>query len=284
MSNTLLNELSTSFKKIYLQICESGYSILGRTPPTIAPEARIWHFDPSYPPSYRAQAKHRFLKTLEVARAINATSILEVAAGGGFNGICLYENGKRVVLNDMRFLEQEIKQWPNSDKIETKSGNLFDLKPEEMGKFDLVLACEVIEHVAHGEDFVRHLKKFLNPGGKLMITTPNGAYFRSKLPTYSQIRDFSELESKQFQPDADGHLYLYTQEELEKVLRSAGFTQISSNLSVTPWLSGNGGFRFFLPTLKLFAPIYYELDRVFTKHLGTSIARKFCTQMITVAS
>ena len=36
-----------------------------------------------------------------------------------------------------------------------------------------------------------HLRRYLRPGGTLMLTTPNGAYFRSKLPTHSQVEDYA---------------------------------------------------------------------------------------------
>ncbi len=66
---------------------------------------------------------------------------------------------------------------------------------------------EIIEHVAHPLELLGHLKNFLEPGGRLMLTTPNGSYFRNKLPTYSEVQDFSELETRQFMPDVEGHLF-----------------------------------------------------------------------------
>ena len=87
--------------------------------------------------------------------------------------------------------------------------NMFipELDPAKVGRFALVIACEVIEHVAHGDQFARQLMEFVAPGGHLLVTTPNGSHVRSKLPTYSQVTDFSALEALQFKPDADGHLY-----------------------------------------------------------------------------
>ncbi|MGV3719547.1 MAG: methyltransferase domain-containing protein [Actinomycetota bacterium] len=43
--------------------------------------------------------------------------------------------------------------------------------------FDTVLMIEVIEHVEGDEQAVREIRRVLKPGGRLVITTPNGATF-----------------------------------------------------------------------------------------------------------
>jgi len=40
-----------------------------------------------------------------------------------------------------------------------------------------------------------------------IATTPNGAYFRNRLPTVSEIKNPASLEPKQFGPDGDGQLF-----------------------------------------------------------------------------
>jgi len=276
-----LRDLSKSFRKVFLEICSSGYKILGRTPTLTDNNVNPWQFSSGYPPSYSAQGRYRFLQTLSLAQSLQPSSLLEVAAGGAFNAACLYELGRRVVVNDMRLSEEEIQSYATGKYLEIASGNLFELQPESLGDFDLVMACEVLEHVAHGDQLVNHLKKFLLPGGWLLLTTPNGAYFRSKLPTYSQINDFEKLEARQFQPDADGHLYLYTPSELKTLLEEAGLQDITISLTITPWLSGHMGLRF-LPALVFLAPIYYGLDWL-TRQVGERVRVKLCTQMVALA-
>lgn len=276
-----LRDLSKSFRKTFLEICSYGYRILGRTPSMTTNNFSPWQFISGYPPSYSAQGRYRFLKTLSVAQSLQPTSLLEVAAGGAFNAACLYELGRRVVVNDMRLSEEEVKSYTTGQYLEIAPGNLFELQPESLGHFDLVMACEVLEHIAHGDQLVNHLKKFLLPGGCLLLTTPNGAYLRSKLPTYSQITDFEALEDRQFQPDADGHLYLYTPRELKTLLEEAGLQDITVSLTITPWLSGHMGLRL-LPALMFLAPIYYGLDWL-TQKAGERVRVKLCTQMIALA-
>lgn len=277
-----MKNLSTGLRKTFLQVCSEGYSVLGLTPAVNSDNYNPWQYSSGYPPSYFAQGRYRFLKTLQFAQDLNPRNILEVAAGGGFNAACLWKPSRRVVINDLRLEEDEVQIWSTGKFLEMESGNLFDLKPESLGCFDLVIACEVIEHVAHGDQLINHLNNFLAPGGTLLLTTPNGSYFRSKLPTYSQITDFNVLEKEQFKPDSDGHLYLYSPQEIYDLMKSIGFSSISIDLSITPWLSGHMGLRF-LPASELLSPMYYLLENL-TKNLGMKIRSKFCTQMIILAT
>lgn len=41
------------------------------------------------------------------------------------------------------------------------------------GKFDIVLACDVIEHVEQPNIFLKHVQRVLKPGGKLFVSTPD---------------------------------------------------------------------------------------------------------------
>ena len=43
-------------------------------------------------------------------------------------------------------------------------------------RFDLILMSDVIEHVEHPPQAIRNLVEHLNPGGELLITTPNATY------------------------------------------------------------------------------------------------------------
>ncbi len=144
---------------------------------------------------------------------------MEIAAGDAALCACLERFGSDVVANDLRreHLQSSLGNFGNRERIGILPGNAFDLDPAATGEFDLVIACEIIEHVAHATDLLKQLRRFLCPGGRILLTTPNGAYFRNKLPTHSQIKDFKELESKQLKPDADGHLFLITPGETRQL-------------------------------------------------------------------
>ncbi len=72
---------------------------------------------------------------------------------------------------------------------------------EPDGRYDGVLAVEVIEHVADDEAFVAQLRRVVRPGGWAYLTTPNGDYVRN--------------EGEDHNPD---HLRLYGRDDLRDLL------------------------------------------------------------------
>jgi 2-polyprenyl-3-methyl-5-hydroxy-6-metoxy-1,4-benzoquinol methylase len=149
------------------------------------------------------------------------------------------------VANDLRSdeLDRAITQFTSASRIACLGGNVFDLDPRSAGTFDLVIACEVIEHVAHPDELLRTLARFVAPDGAILLTTPNGRYFRNQLPTFAQIGDPTQLEANQFKPDADGHLFLLTPGELAAMAADAGLQVEHILLWGTPFLSGGAGLR-----------------------------------------
>ena len=149
---------------------------------------------------------------------------------------------------------------------------MFDLDPADTGSFDLVIACEIIEHVAHAVEFLSQLRRFLTADGHLLLTTPNGAYFRNRVQTYSQVEDFTVLESEQFKPDANGHLFLITPAEIRQIASQAGLDVQRLLVWGTPFISGESGFRILskiLPT-----QLCYVLERL-SQRLSNPILHKF---------
>jgi 2-polyprenyl-6-hydroxyphenyl methylase/3-demethylubiquinone-9 3-methyltransferase len=202
-----------------------------------------WNFGTGWPPSYAAFGRLRFLQTLELARGSHPARVLELAAGDGALGACLARTGAAVVVNDLREgpLRTALAAFDCREKIDVAAGNIFDLVPARLGQFDLVIACEVIEHVARPIELLRHVRRFLAPRGQILLTTPNGSYFRNRLPTLANAGDPATLESRQFMPDADGHLFLITPDELRVLAREAGLAVSVLELFGSPAITGHCG-------------------------------------------
>lgn len=205
-----------------------------------------WNFGSARLPSYWAYGRLRALFALVEAERLKPKRVLEVAAGDG--ALCAslqHRLGCEVVANDLRadHLQMALKNFSNGEKVKVAAGNVFEMSQEEVGAFDLVVACEIIEHVAHGVDFLRQLAKFLSPTGAILLTTPNGSHFRNKLPSYYEIPDHSVLESQQFKPDADGHLFLIRPEEMHRMAEEAGLIVEKLDLWATPFVTGHGYLR-----------------------------------------
>jgi 2-polyprenyl-3-methyl-5-hydroxy-6-metoxy-1,4-benzoquinol methylase len=222
--------------------CLKGLSVVRPLLPNVETEQLPWNFTAAWPPSYPAFGRMRALLAVKEAVALQPHRMLEVAAGDGSLCAVLESRHCAVVANDLREdqLRDSLQHFTNADRIEVVGGNILELQPEQLGKFDLVVACEIIEHVARSEQFLRHLARFLTAKGHLLVTTPNGAYFRNRLPTWSQVSDFETLESQQFKPDADGHLFLMTPEEFSSLAGRSGLKVTSMGVWGTPFLTGHG--------------------------------------------
>lgn len=264
--------------KLYYQICADGLQVVR---PLQKPPHPHWESGAALPPSYMAYGRLRALATLQYARQLlhPSSRILEVAAGDAALSACLAEDGHSVTANDLlsHQLLEALTHFRTGDKVRVWPGNVFELAPGET--FDLVIACEVIEHVAHPDELLRQLGRFLAPSGALLITTPNGLYFRNRLPTFSQIDDPSQLEAGQFKPDADGHLFLLTPAELAQLGAKVGLRVESIQVWGTPPITGESGFRHLAPLLPL--PLCYGIERA-AQRLPRALLERFANSFAAV--
>jgi hypothetical protein len=125
------------------------------------------------------------------------------------------------------------------------------------------------------------LKQLLAPGGRILLTTPNGAHFRNRLPTLRTVGDASQLEARQFKPDADGHLFLLTPEELSDLASQTNLRLDALHLWGTPLLSGHAGFRILSGPWSL-PPAY--LGELVAQRVPKWLRRHLCVAMSAVLS
>jgi SAM-dependent methyltransferase len=95
------------------------------------------------------------------------------------------------------------------DQLQQKRSNIDEFVFGDMTKsdlehesFDLVVSVEVLEHVEEDEKFVSEVCRVLKPGGKFIMTTPNGDYVENHNPDHKRHYKRSqlvELLSKHFE-------------------------------------------------------------------------------------
>jgi len=157
----------------------------------------------------------RFNTTLELIQSVlpSGSSIIDIAAAQGNFSLTLAELGYKVVWNDLRDdLVDYVKLKYEKGDITYFAGNAFELNKTQ--QFDCVLISEVIEHVAHPDQFLLNAAAITKPGGIVVMSTPNGHYFKNSLPKFSECTDPSIFESEQFKPNADGHIFLLWPDEI----------------------------------------------------------------------
>lgn len=178
-------------------------------------------------PGYAYAYTNRMQHTLDFVRKIAkpGAKILDVAGAQGNFTLSLAELGYEVTWNDLRKeLADYVKLKWEKGTINFVPGNVFELGFD--ANFDIVLIAEIIEHVAHPDEFLIKISQMLKPGGYIVMTTPNGEYFLNTLPKFSDCPDPSQFEAKQFQPNAEGHIFLLHLDEVELLASRSGLSVI----------------------------------------------------------
>lgn len=196
--------------------------------------------------------QNRFSRAIRlVQEAVSPSArILDCGAAQGNFSLRLAELGYDVTWNDLRpELADYVKLKQETGVLRFRAGNILDHHVEESVRYDLILATEIVEHVAHPDQFLAKLTRLLKPEGKIVLTTPNGEYFLSRYPKFSECADSSVYESRQFQPDSDGHIFLLWVDELPELARKSGLEIEEVAVFNNPLTSGHWKLRFLLPFL-----------------------------------
>ena len=201
---------------------------------------------------YTYQYRNRRDWSLRAVRKLvpKGGAILDVAGASGNFTLPLAEDGYRMTWNDLRpRMADHVKSKYESGEIEFAVGNVFDLASGWRERFDAILACEIIEHIAHPDQFLATLASMIKPGGRIILTTPNGRYFRFHFPRFSDCPDPSAYESVQFKPGSEGHIFLLDSEELRSMAAGAGLLTDQLELMTNPLTRGHIKLGHLLPYL-----------------------------------
>jgi 2-polyprenyl-3-methyl-5-hydroxy-6-metoxy-1,4-benzoquinol methylase len=202
----------------------------------------------SHSRGYAYAYANRFNKTIKLVEEAlpKGSRILDIAAAQGNFTLSLAERGYQMTWNDLRFeLEDYVKLKYEHGQVAYAPGNVFELNFDQL--FDGVIITEIIEHVAHPDEFLRQVSKLLRPGGYVIMTTPNGGYIKNDLPRFSDHPDPSIFESSQFKPNSDGHIFLLYPDEVIRLGEEAGLEVDKLILFTPPFLAGHVKTHLFLP-------------------------------------
>jgi 2-polyprenyl-6-hydroxyphenyl methylase/3-demethylubiquinone-9 3-methyltransferase len=169
--------------------------------------------------------------------------ILDVGCAQATLALLLAERGHRVTAVDIRpqFLDYARSRY-SAGEIEFLAANILD--DELAGGYDLVFANQIIEHLVYPVEFLSRLLTLLKPGGRLVVTTPNGQYLKNDLPSYRELGDPRDWEHKQFTADGDGHFFAYRRVELQNAFAQAGFGDVVARCFETPFMNGHMKVRY----------------------------------------
>ena len=177
------------------------------------------------------------------------SKILDVAAAQGNFSLLLAEQGYHVTWNDLREdLAAYVQLKYEKGHLDFAPGNVFDLGFEN--HFDGVLITEIIEHVAHPDQFLAKIAKFVKPGGYIIMTTPLGNYFKNgHYPKFTEFDEPEIFESQQFGPNSGDHIFLLHIEEPQLLAEMAQLELVSQQVYTNFLSNGHVKTHYLLPYL-----------------------------------
>lgn len=134
------------------------------------------------------------------------TSVLDYGCGPGMAAFLLPASVHRYVGVE---LDPAPLQWARAHAPGPPGRTLF-LTPDEFrsapsgAPFDLVLLLEVIEHVSEPRALMERLIRELRPGGRLVVSTPNGALSRHDPRLFQSSFHLTEFDPVEFRSLVEG--------------------------------------------------------------------------------
>ena len=159
--------------------------------------------------------------------------IADLAAGEGAFSIWLRDLG-----HEVEAVDASSERW-KVDSIPVRIADLDSEFATELtaagGKFDAVVAIEIIEHLENPFRFVRECSKLLKPGGLLFLTTPNVEAVSSRLIFLytGRLKSFGAYETVR-----PAHITPIFKWKLDMILDEAGFEVVHEGFNRTVYATG----------------------------------------------
>jgi 2-polyprenyl-3-methyl-5-hydroxy-6-metoxy-1,4-benzoquinol methylase len=156
----------------------------------------------------------------ERAKTLGARRVLDIGCGNGAIAGLLASHGLDVV-----GLEQDEKgcaiaaaAWPAARFINVAVETDPAVLREQIGRFDLVISTEVLEHLYAPRELIVLAAELIEPDGHLVVTTPYHGFFKNLAISLFNGWDahFSSLWE-------GGHIKFFSFATLTKLLEDGGF-------------------------------------------------------------
>ncbi len=139
------------------------------------------------------------------------------------------------------------------------------------GTFDLAVCIEVLVHLLEPHLAAKEILRVLRPGGRLIATVPNVAYWRRRadLAVLGRWNPLGDNESA-YRPWRDPHVRFFGRANLRDMLRDAGFDPVVTGGHGASWMADVPGIRSMMKREApgpIYARLVHRLPSVFAHHI-----------------
>ncbi len=165
-------------------------------------------------------ARYRFAARF-AERIADAARVLDAGCGSGY-GTAEFHRASSVVGADL-----SAEAVDHARRNYSRPGVRFlqatcEALPFADGAFDLLVAFEVIEHLAHWQLMLTEARRVMRPAGVLLVSTPKKAYYAESRgeagPNPYHVREFDYREFETALQDVFPHVRLWTQNHSEAIV------------------------------------------------------------------
>lgn len=169
------------------------------------------------------EARYRLL--LDLVAELAPSRILVV--GPSYESMLLRETFPEARVNSVGWLDHRFPLREGESHVQV---DLNDAEQPELEEHDVVVCCEVIEHLhVTPVPVLRFLASGLRPGGQLILQTPNATALPKRLRMLAGRNPYDPIRENLENP---GHFHEFTVGELLDAVEGSG-------LEVSRWLTAN---------------------------------------------
>lgn len=160
-------------------------------------------------------------KIAEISKFIVGVSMLDVGCGVGAMTKAYENKFERIVgIDGSEVKISKALKWNSASNIEYIMTFFEDFSPDE--KFDFIVSTNVLEHVDDSVVFLKNIKSWLKPGGRVVMTVPNALGLHKRIGLkMGVIDDLYKLTEADY---GKGHKRIYDKVSLTKDFTSAGYS------------------------------------------------------------
>ncbi len=159
-------------------------------------------------------------KILEIDKICKGKTMLDIGCGVGTLTKALSQRFEKVIgIDGSRIKIQKAKKNNPSPIIKYICTLYENYKPSL--KFDFIVAANVLEHVNNPKIFLKNIRKWLAPGGRIVMTVPNALALHKRIgKSMGLINDLYKLTEDDLKK---GHKRIYDSKKLKRDFLSSGY-------------------------------------------------------------